>query len=184
MSKKILLTGIMFLSIGLVGCQNGIDDISKKDKVEYSDDVKDIKLKKDSLRISYSGFKIDIPNNWGHINVNGSDVFNIPGRSSNISIDVVDGKDVSLDSYINESKSYVANELKVQNIEEEDITVGKYILKSIIYNYTVKNNDAIYIYQTAMKVKDKIYVFTLVSNENGDSQEDVNELKNILETIK
>lgn len=180
MQKKILLTGIMFLGIGLVGCQS---DVSETQKVEYSDDVKKVNKKSDSLRISYSEFKIDMPEYWEKSKVDDIDIFKIPEREANISIKSIKNVNLTLDSYIEKVKLYIESNLNVTDIEEELIEVDKNQLKSLMYNCNINENDSIYVYQTSMKIDQNIYVFTLVSNEE-DHGKDVDTLKQVLETIK
>lgn len=184
MSKKILLMGIMFLSIGLVGCQSGVDGSSEAKEAAFSDDVKKVKKKNDSLRITYSEFKIDVPKNWEKTKVDNVDIFRIPGRDANISIKTIDNANISLDSCIEKVKLYAQEELKVTDIEENSLRVDNKELKTVMYNCVVNSNDLIYVNQAYMKLDDKIYVFTLVSNEDDDYEVDVDSFEKVIATIK
>lgn len=173
MLKKSILTGIIILGMGLVGCQSTYNSVKA-----YSSEVKNVKVKSKDIRVTYEDFKINIPKRWEKSTIEDMDFYKLEERNANLSIALVKYED-DLDSYIESVKKFATNTLGAKEIKEDEIEG----MHSISYSYNLSQENDIYTNQVYLKVDDKIYVFTLMSDED-DYDIDVDVFKKVIETIR
>lgn len=173
MLKKSILAGVIILGMGLVGCQSTYNSAKA-----YSSEVKNVKVKSKDIRVTYDDFKINIPKRWEKSTIEDMDFYKLEERNANLSIALVKSED-DLDSYIDSVKKFATNTLGAKEIKEEEIEG----MPSISYSYNLAEGNSIYTNQVYLKVDDKIYVFTLMSDED-DYSIDVDAFKKVIKTVR